>query len=303
MRWLRRKTDTGRNRGRPSPGRASGAVFSYYQNRVIPDQENVTSVRNREKQAKSAWRVHHIPTVITLAIIVLCLGYSLSLAPNPKIVVVNDQDQATPSLLRPTDAYQKAGQEILQSSIFNKTKVLINTASVEREIQRRFPEVARATVSLPLINRRPVVYVQITQPVFLMKVGPDMYALDEQGRVIMKGDGTIPHSDLVQVEDQTNQSPEVGKPFLPHDQVVFMQTVAQQLKVKQISQFSFILPALANEMQVKFADKPYLLKMTFTGDPRTQSGAFLAVKQKLEADKINPGEYIDVRVDDRAYFK
>lgn len=300
--WGRKKKEDTLS-GRRSPDTAkSGAVFSYYQNRVIPGEDSVSATKQRETKQLKALRTKHIPTIIILVIIVLCLGYVLSLSQDPKVVIVNQQDQATQSLLRPIETYQKAGEEILKKSPFNKTKLLINTASVQRDIQAQFPEIAKATVSLPLINRRPVLYLQITQPVFLLRYNQDTYALDEQGRIIMKGDSTLPHSELVVIEDQNMQDPEVGKPFLPANYVKFMQEVTGQLMAKGQS-FSFILPPLANEVYVKPSDKPYFVKMTFIGDARTQAGTYLAVREKLEADKTTPSEYIDARVDDRTYYK
>lgn len=303
--WGRKKQDRSREqRQRGSVGsQRSGGAFSYYQNRVIPGDESVSASKRRESKQLRAVRTRHIPTLIALIIVVICFGYILSLSQDPRIVIVNQQEQATQSLLRPIETYQDAGREILKSSPLNKTKLLINTAAVQRDIQSQFPEVAKATVSLPLVNRRPVIYLQITQPVFLLRYGADMYALDEQGRIMMKGDSTLPHSDLVVIEDQNAQPPEVGKSFLPSSDIRFMQEVSGQLRAKGITNFSFTLPPLANEVYLKPADKPYYVKMTFSGDARMQAGAYLAVRQKLETDKINPTEYIDVRVDDRAYYK
>lgn len=300
--WGRKKKEQSRQSRSRSGTNRNGAVFSYYQNRVIPSEDSVSATKQRESKQIKALRTKHIPTIIVLIVILLCFGYILGLSQDPRVVIVNQQDQATQSLLRPIETYQKAGEEILKKSPLNKTKLLINTASVQRDVQSQFPEIAKATVSLPLINRRPVLYLQITQPVFLLRYNQDTYALDEQGRIIMKGDSTLPHSELVIIEDQNSQDPEVGKAFLPANYIKFMQEVSGQLKARGQT-FSFILPPLANEVYIKPSDKPYFVKMTFNGDARTQAGTYIATREKLEADKITPSEYIDARVDDRAYYK
>lgn len=286
---------------RSASSRPSRTVFSYYQNRVIPNDESVESQRAREqKQERKASR---LPTLIALIVIVGCVGYILSVDRNPKIIVVNEQDQATSSLLRPTQTYQSAAQKILKDSPLNYSKLTMSTAGVAKALQAQFPEITEATVSLPLINRRPVMYLQITSPVFLLNKGNDIYALDEQGRVIMKGDATLPASGLPHIVDQTSQEANISKPYLPVSQIKFLQQVQAQLEAKGIHDASFMLPALANEVYVKLKDKPYYVKLTFSSDARQQIGSFLAVKQKLEADKITPAEYIDARVEDRAYYK
>ncbi len=279
------------------------AVFSYYQNRVIPGDDSVKASEERKQKQELSFRRHHILTFLTLLVITASFIYILSLSTSPKVIIVNQQDQATQSLLRSADTYQQATQKILEGSIFNRSKVSINTTSVAHSLQEQFPEISEATVSLPLINRRPIVYIQITQPVFFLNKGNEIFAIDQQGRVIMKGDANLPKSNLIHIEDQTSQAVEVSKPFLPARQVKFMQDIAAQLKNKGITDISFVLPPLPDVVYVKIKDRPYLVKMTFQNDPRLQAGTFLAVKDKLEADKITPAEYIDVRVDERAYYK
>ncbi len=300
----RGKSKKNTNTGRKLTGRSSTKpVFSYYQNRVIPEYDSVNAANRREEKRVSQLRKHHIPGAITIIIIIACFGYILTLSADPRIVIVNEQDRATKSLLRSEDAYTKATQKILQGSPFNKTKLTINTLAVSRGIEAQFPEVSEATVSLPLINRRPVVYLQITQPTFLLLKGAQVYALDDQGRVSMQGDASLHGSELVQIDDQTKQEAVIGKPFLPVSQIRFMQDVVTQLQAKGMQKVSFVLPPLANEVYVKIDGKAYFIKMTFTGDSRIQAGSFLATKQKLEADKISPGQYIDVRVEERVYYK
>ncbi len=290
--------------GRITNTQSDRAVFSFYQNRVIPKNDSVDAVQQRTKKTKSGLRRLHITTILTLIVIAGCFLYILTIDPNPKIVIVNEHDQATPSLLRSSGAYKQAAEKDLKSSPLSKTKITINTTGLARNIQKLFPEIAGANVSLPLINRRPVYYLQITQPTFLLQKGSnDIYALDEQGRIIMKGDQTLPQSNLVHIEDQTNQDTTVGKQYLPSSQIQFLQNVQAQLADKGVKNISFILPPLANEVYVKLADKPYYIKMTFASDPRLQSGTYLAVKGKLEADKVTPAEYVDVRVEGHAFYK
>lgn len=303
MFWRGKKSKSKEVPSRQSTGAASRPVFSYYQNRVIPTNDSVDAANKREKRQISQVRKHHIPAAITLLVIVACFGYILTLSSRPRIVVINDQNRATKSLLRTEETYQQSTEEILRSSPFNSTKLSINTLSVSRAIQAKFPEISDVTVSLPLINRRPVVYLQITQPAFLLVKGAQVYALDDQGRVSMQGDASLQGSELLHIDDLTTQEAAIGSPFLPMSQIAFMQNVASQLQAKGVSKISFVLPPLANEVYVKIADRPYFVKMTFIGDSRLQSGTFLALKQKLEASKVTPAEYIDVRVEERAYYK
>lgn len=284
-------------RPRIEPGQRQ-SVFSYY-HRASVEEEPAPKVQSELLLEKT----RKLPTLLALIVILICLGYILSVDRNPKIIVVNEQDQSTVSLLRPVQTYQTAAQKLLLSSPLNYSKLTISTARLSKDMQATFPEITQATVSLPIINRRPVVYIQITRPAFLLNKGTDIYALDEQGRVIMKGDASIPASNLVHIVDQSVQDAVIDKQYLPMSQIQFLQSVSAQLRAKGINIASFELPNTADALNVKIQGLPYYIKMTFTEDPRLQSGAFLAVKQKLDADKVTPSEYVDVRVEERAYYK
>jgi hypothetical protein len=47
----------------------------------------------------------------------------------------------------------------------------------------------------------------------------------------------------------------------------------------------------------------YFVKFNLHGNAREEAGAFLAVKEYLESSHKTPGEYVDVRVENRAYYK
>jgi hypothetical protein len=67
---------------------------------------------------------------------------------------------------------------------------------------------------------------------------------------------------------------------------------------------SMILPAGTSELDVHLAGQPYFVKFNLNNnDPRQQAGTFLAAIANLQKNHITPAQYIDVRVDGRAYYQ
>ncbi len=64
------------------------------------------------------------------------------------------------------------------------------------------------------------------------------------------------------------------------------------------------LPVGTSELDVRLAGQPYSVKFNLeSGTARQQAGTFLATESKLKSQNVTPAEYIDVRVDGRAYYK
>ncbi len=127
----------------------------------------------------------------------------------------------------------------------------------------------------------------------------------DRGTVIMMANdlSSSVRQTLPVVNDQSGISADVGKTILPADDIQFITTVLAQLKAKQVTAESITLPPTAQEVDMKLSGQPYLAKFNVHTDAREAAGAYLAVRQKLEQTKVNPAQYVDVRVPGRAYYQ
>lgn len=299
--FRRRKAEQDTRRRAHQPGRS--APFTYYQNRN--DGSSKPKDVDAQRATNKKRRLRHIPTFVATVIIVLCLVYAMTLTTNPKIVIVNQQNEAVSSFLRPEEVYQSAAASVLGSSPFNKTKPTLNTDAVAAKLQEQFPEATDIAVTIPLLGRRPVVYMRIAEPIILLNSPSGSYVIDEKGRaiVLLRDAPNAQALSLVIVDDQTGLDIQTGQQALSQNDVVFIQALRQQFEASGLQIESMSLPPLAHELHVRIKDVPYAIKFNLVGDPREQAGTYLAVKQKLEQDKVTPAEYIDVRVPERAYYK
>lgn len=284
----------------PSSGQSANA-FSYYSSRSRTD----TPVGRQQEQPKrknpSWWR--HIPSLVAFVALVICAGYSLSLDTNPKVRLF--QNSGDSFIMHDLNIYQNAAQELMDSSWLNRTKLTINTSSLENKFKTRFPELTDVSVIIPLSSRRPIFEIMTAKPSVVMVARNGIFVIGDKGQAMIKLSDVPKRTNLnaPSVTDESDLRVEVGKGALPTPTIVFITELVEQLKAKNISITSMTLPAIANELHARIGGQAYFIKFDLEGSAREQAGTYLAVKQKLEADHIMATEYIDVRVDGRAYYK
>jgi hypothetical protein len=278
-------------------------VFSYYANRA-PDAslERPDIPKQKKKPGQRLNWLKRSPAWATCIILLGFVFYTSTLSTSPKIQVMNKTDR---TLIRGVGDYQADVGAVLGRSVWNRSKLLINTNKVADELKQEYPELGDVSVVLPLAGRRPIVEVSPAEPALILGTGSGAYVVDREGRAIVdvnKVESSV-RDPLPVVQDESGLPLERGKNALPKDAVTFIATVSGQLAAANVKVQSFILPAGANELHVKIEGRPHKIKFDIKGEGRQAAGAFLAVKQRLETEHKTPAEYIDVRVPEKAFYK
>lgn len=295
-----RKTKNVTNRTRQRPTRETDlrGVFSYRASRSSSDAQ--TGRQENTGAGGQRWW-HLLPVYVAAAAITVSVLYCLSLTPTPKLTSTADSP-----LARDKAIYTATAEDILRSNIRYRTKLTIDTQAVARELQAAFPELSEVRISLPLIGRRPIITITAAQPAFVL-ASPNhpAYIITEAGVAIIRAEdaGRVDVSALPTIIDQSGLAVELGQGVIPAPDVAYIQTVTSQLGAQQLTIESLTLPAKASELHVRIKDKPYIIKFSLQTDARQAVGTYLAVREKLEAERITPTEYIDVRVEEKAYYK
>jgi len=286
---------------------SQNTVFSYHANRAgandprgrqMPDEE-----KTKRLPKKPAWlRARNMLNALVVLIIFLLL---VGLSSTPKIVVLGDE--TSQAFLRDTAVYQQAAHRSFGSSVLNGNKLTVNTTIVTADLKKQFPELHTVSVSLPVFGRQPTVYVQPATPHIILLSHGERYMLDSNGRAlsVVRPGATLPTGKkaLPLVEDKSDLAVSVGTIALPSDSIAFIDEVAGQLRAKGMTVETWTLPIAASELDVKPSGVGYTVKFNLRGKAREQAGSFIAVKQRLDAQKTSPAEYIDVRVVGRAFYK
>lgn len=280
--------------------RASRSDQEYNTGRTIPRDQDV---RRRELVVRF-WR-QRLGVLLGGLLIIFCVFDILHLSPNPKVNVLSPT--ASQTFLRDSSVYQQAASKLLGSSLLNSNKITVDTSGVQKKLQHQFPELADVTITLPLISHRPVVYLSPVAPGMILNSGGDTYVLSNSGVALLTASQVTAATkqNLPIVTDQTNHQVKLGTEALSSSDISFIKTVVGELKAKSIDVNSLTLPPAAYELDVHLNGAPYYVKFNMhdaTG-ARQQAGTFLAVHDRLQQQGITPGEYIDVRLDGRAYYK
>jgi hypothetical protein len=297
---FKRKTNT-QTRNRNTGPNTNAPVFSYYSSRSGGDVE-----RGRYEPPKThrrgLERFKHVPTVVAMIAIVGCVIYASLLNDRPRVMII--ASSTGKPLQRPTQVYEEYISKQLGSSVMNKSKLTFDGNSVTEGLQKQFPEVANAIVTLPLVGHRPVVHIAVSSPAFVLGSNSGAYYVSADGKPLVRVTEVVnPLPNMVTVTDETRLPITVGKQILPTDTVTFITGVIKQLQATKTPIQSITLPLEANELQVRIVGQPYVVRYNTLGDPRIQTGTFLAVKNRLEGSGEIPKEYIDIRVEERAYYK
>lgn len=283
----------------------SNPGFSYYNNRPNRQANNIDpkAIKKSSKRVDLKYHLKHIPSYLIVIVIVGSVLYSLTLTIRPRIIL--GKSNSGSNLLRDKKVYEQRIRQILESSIFNRTKLTINTESVSKQIEKEFPEIQHSTVRLPIVGREAVIGLEPAIPAFILASGTSRYIIGSDGRALVSYWDTNASLStyLLTVVDDSKIEIKKGEVALPKDYVDFITTVMLQLKAKNVSIKALQLPNLINELRVVTTEKDYYIKFDMNGDARLQTGTFLAIRERFTTQNTNPIEYIDVRVPERSYYK
>lgn len=305
MRLFRKRSSepAGRRRLRQADDQAPSSATRRVSSEPLPPRDRrLAGQRDTPpKQSQARFWLQRTGLLILLVAIVVSLINVLSLSPHAKVLPVSSTNK---SLLRDEATYQVVADKYLADSIWNRNKITIDTGRISKQMTATFPELADVSVAVPLLAHRPVVYLEPAQPALVLSASNGSYVLDTNGRALVSS-GDLPSTKgLPQVADQSGLAVQLNHQVLPADDVRFIQTVSQQLAAKHIGIASMILPPTASELDVYIAKQPYFVKFSLRGDnPRQQVGTYLAALATLQRQHQTPSQYIDVRVDGRAYYK
>lgn len=297
MMFRKKKIDQRRSPGASQPAN----VFSYHSNRSTPDvaRARYDTVASHTQGLE---RFKHVPTLLTAIVIVASLLYASVLTNEPRLQVFASESGR--SLQRSDEVYSDFVAQLLGKSVLNKSKLTFNSNSLVESLQQQFPEVDSAIVTLPLLGRKPIVRIAVSSPAFILATSQGSYYVNDKGLPLVRVSEVEKQPENVSIiTDETGLPIKTGKQVLTTDTVSFISQLLEQLKATKTSHESITLPLEANEVQVKLIGVPYAVRFNSLLDARTQVGTFIAVKQRLEGKGETPEEYIDVRVEERAYYK
>lgn len=302
---IRKQKNEPYERRRPVSQNPSG-VFSYYSQRSGAPAANAESTgRHAEKPnpiKRVGFRMGYLPSYIALVLVLVAGLYSFWLQPVPRISVVSQPG----TIYRETKLYQDEIEAIWRKSIFNQTKLTVRSGTIRNDILLRFPELADVVVELPLLGKRPAITLTPAKPALQLMSPNGVFYVSSTGRVMAEVDDVTKNQldSLPLIRDEGGLDAEVGKIVIPQQQAVFLQKLYAQLAAAKVAVQSMTLPSTAaNQADVRIDGLPYYIKFSIDTEPRQGVGMYLAARDKLQNDGVTPAEYLDVRVEEKVFYR
>jgi hypothetical protein len=243
--------------------------------------------------------------VIVAIATLVAFGNTLRLSSSSKVDSLNEP--AASFLLHDQKTYQAAVDGYLARSIWNGNKLTINTEAIALNLQRDFPELTSVNVALPLVGHRPVVYIRSAAPrLLLASHAGQSYVVDENGKALIAATHVpnLAALKLPVIDDESGIHLSEGKTVLSSSSVSFIRVVLAELAAQHVSLQRISLPAGTSELDVYPSGVSYFIKFNLQSETALgQVGTYLATAEHLQEQGITPTQYIDVRVDGRAYYK
>jgi len=286
----------------------SANAYFYHSNRTIDTEATKRQTLRHAFEPKKvshllSYSIERFGLLIVIIVAAISLFNIMSVSPNSKVVLLN-QNQI--GYLHTAADYQKAVNKLLSNTFTNNNKITINTNGISAALEQQFPELSDVTIKIPLIGRNIIIYLTPNKVILALSTNNGaIYAIDANGQVLGQINSTYVNThQLTTVQDSSNTSVKVGQLLLSSDSVSFMQTVLFQVEQKQLTISKLVMPAGENELDLYLAGRSYFIKFNLDdNNPLQEVGTFLAVQHNLQEKGITPSQYIDVRVDGRAYYK
>lgn len=311
MRLRKKDNKDGRSangRQRPAPRTTTGAFSYYASSRRLADQPGAARHQPPPKPKLSRvvfQRLGQQFGMILLGMVLLaCVISLLQIDTVPRVVIANNSEGY--ALHRVSD-YQASATTVLRSSLLNSNKLTIDTKSVDAALTAQYPEVAHASIALPLVGHRPTLYVVLTKPTLILATPHQSVVVDSAGHALVTAQTAhdVARFQLPVLHDQSNRQLQIGDTVLPSSTISFIQEVLRQFAAAHLRVATMVMPPAAEELDVYPAGASYYGKFNLhDSSARQQSGTFLAVRQQLSHGQGSlPKQYIDVRIPGRAYYK
>ncbi|HSX35489.1 MAG TPA: hypothetical protein VLH84_00985 [Patescibacteria group bacterium] len=284
---------------------SSAPVFSYYAGSRAADEARAPvkpSAAAQRGKRRMPW-LERGPLALAILAAVTLLVFNSGVSTTPKVMIAGSASGQI--FLRPPQVYGEAAHALLAGSFLNRNKITINTGAISAQLSKQFPELAQVSVSLPLFGTRPVLYVEPATPKIQLSTASGVFVIAANGRALIAATQVahLAALGLPLVTDQSGLTASLGQEVLPSTSVDFITEFIGQLQAKGIIIASLTLPRASSELDVHLKGVGYYVKCNLRGDARAEAGTYLAAIAQLGREHKTPGSYIDVRVDQRAYYQ
>lgn len=188
---------------------------------------------------------------------------------------------------------------------FRRVKLLAGLNELAAVLKTNHPSLADIRLYSTLSSRKIYVSAVFRQPVAVLTDANNSYlgAVDQDGVVYSLENADL--NGLPRIEEATDLSPQDGLPFIAARTLEFVRQAGLAL-AKAPEELTkghrFRLVASNREVQLLIS-RPFFVKLNIDRGAADQINELVELDQYLKKRGINPGSYVDLRVDDTAYYR
>ncbi len=295
-------------KGRYSPGFSDSSrkvqqlssVKSYYtgERKTLSSEYTSRHFSTTRKSEKS--RIAPSLKVMGSSIIIVLLLMLIRLSPSPSIRIANPG-----SLLRKRESYEGKITDVIKSDIFSKTKLTFREGHIAKEVQLSLPEFQNVSVKIPFLGYRPIIYATIDTAIFRYNASGKQFILGRSGRLVSEISDDIKASTLglPLLQEEVVLQKQSGDAIMSATTAQHLQRFCAILTDNNMNVVSATLLSNGSEYNVAVGSHEYKFKVSLQFDAELQAGRAVAADSYLSKNLITPTTYIDLRVDERAYYQ
>ena len=272
------------------------SMFSYYRSSSSEEEVKRSPFNKKPGKKKSQNRFFVRFVDVTAAVSLLVLVIYCILLNSPPTIEISDNSYNSKA------EYENAVVEEL-SNIKNQNKLTFNEEEVVNSLKTKFPELSVVEVELPFFGRSAILKLNVSQPAFALDSRGEEYVVDSKGSIAGLKKDLPSVSNLPTVIDESEFVVEIGRQILSQDSVMFINDILVQSKKSKVKIRSLNLPVQGQELHMRTVGDQYYTKFFLGGDPSEQIGQWLAARKYFAQEKINPEQYLDVRVGGKIFYR
>lgn len=193
------------------------------------------------------------------------------------------------------DELKKQTEAILSASFLGNNSLFVNPDEIGKRLKANNYQLESVRVERRLLGGIQV-RVSEQQATLQWRSGSSVFVLSGNGKAYAQLDNL--DKGLPVVEDSTNLPVKIGQKVVPSSFVAFVRKIDPQLPLLGLQSVDKSVAETTTELYVK-TNKGYVIKLDTTRSLESQIGDLRAVLAK----KVNPSEYVDLRIAGRVFYK
>lgn len=287
--------------------RRNAVVVSRSQREVAAHKQTV-SQRQLDAKKRSAQHKAKVMAVVTIAI-VLVVTVLLQLRINN--ISVTTSKPASFSGANGSESrrplYAQSAMEYIHESVPFRQSWLLDSKLLEAHLKHSYPEIKSAKLGSGFFSTDQTLNLQFRKPAFVLLSDKSSLYIDKEG--ILFSNNMFPGVDtskLPVVEDLGSGVAQSGKQIVTSAVARSIAEIYVELPRvygKNIAISRVILPRSSREVHVALVGGQYIIKFSTDRPIAGQVGELQSLRSFQASSGMSPTEYVDLRIEGRAYFK